>query len=40
MDTEIDHTTTFVVWGVDGFALGFGAADRAAAGFTHIYAVR
>lgn len=40
MDTEIDHTTTFVVWGVDGFALGFSAADRAGAGFTHIYAVR
>ena len=40
MDTEIDHTTTFIVWGVDGFALGFGAADRAGAGFTHIYAIR
>ena len=37
MDTEIDHTTTFVVWGVDGFALGFGAVERGGAGFTHVY---
>ena len=40
MDTKIDHTPTFIVWGVDGIALSFGAVDRAGAGFTHIYAVR